>query len=256
MALPTDGPIDGRSKGTSTDRRAFLRGAAATAASASVFAAPRAVHAAGSDVIRVGLIGCGGRGTGAAIDALHGDPQATLVALGDAFGDQAQSCLGTLRNDQEVGARVQVEDDAVFDGFDAFKKVVDAGVDVVILATPPHFRPEHLAYVVEKGKHCFVEKPVAVDVPGALRVQKICAEAASKGLSIVSGLCWRYDLGVRETVQRIQDGAIGDIIAIESRYNAGTLWHRERQDSWTDMEYQVRNWLYYCWLSGDHIVEQ
>ncbi|MCA9239318.1 MAG: Gfo/Idh/MocA family oxidoreductase, partial [Planctomycetales bacterium] len=122
--------------------------------------------------------------------------------------------------------------------------------------TPPHFRPEHLAYAVDKKKHVFVEKPVAVDMVGAASVEQTCDKAAQLGLSIVSGLCWRYDLGVRETIQRIQDGAIGDIVAIESCYNGGTLWHRGDKPDWSRMEYQIRNWLYYTWLSGDIIGEQ
>jgi predicted dehydrogenase len=140
--------------------------------------------------------------------------------------------------------------------FDSYKKVIDSGVDVVILATPPHFRPDHLAYAVDKGKHVFVEKPVGVDVPGVKRVQETCELATQKGLAIVSGLVWRADPGVIETVNRIRDGAIGDIIAIQSCYNAGTLWHRGDDPQWSRMEYQIRNWLYYAWLSGDHINEQ
>jgi predicted dehydrogenase len=135
--------------------------------------------------------------------------------------------------------------------------VIDCGVDVVLLATPPHFRPEHLRYAVEAGKHVFVEKPVAVDAPGVRHVEESCRMAAAKGLSIVSGLCWRYDLGVRATMQQIlEEKSIGDVIAIESSYNAGTLWHRGDNPDWSRMEYQIRNWLYYTWLSGDHIAEQ
>ena len=131
-----------------------------------------------------------------------------------------------------------------------------ADVDVVILTSPPHFRPQHLAAAVAAGKHCFVEKPIAVDVPGVQRVRKTCELAAERKLAVVSGLCWRYDAGVLETMNRIADGAIGDIIAIESPYNTGTLWHRGDKPEWSRMEYQIRNWLYYTWLSGDHIVEQ
>lgn len=227
-----------------------------TAAALGTMSFPQSVHAAGSDILRIGLVGCGGRGTDAVINALTADPQTELVALGDTFADRAASCLQTLKDNQEIGGRVAVTKECVFTGFDAFKQVIDSGIDVVLLATPPHFRPEHFAYAIERGKHCFVEKPVAVDVPGTLSVQKTCAEAQRKGLAVVSGLCWRYDLGVRETIERIQDGAIGDIVAIESRYNTGTLWHRGREPEWSEMEYQIRNWLYFTWLSGDHITEQ
>ena len=168
----------------------------------------------------------------------------------------AASCLQTLDETEEIKGRVAVTTDSTFTGFDAYKSVIDSDVDVVLLATPPHFRPAQFAYAIEHGKHCFVEKPVAVDVPGALSVQKTAEEAKRKNLAVVSGLCWRYDLGVRETMQRIQDGAIGDVLAIESRYNSGTLWHRGREPEWSEMEYQIRNWLYFTWLSGDHITEQ
>jgi predicted dehydrogenase len=134
--------------------------------------------------------------------------------------------------------------------------VIDSDIDVVILATPPHFRPAHLKYAVEKAKHAFVEKPVGVDVPGVHSVMASCELARQKGLTIVSGLCWRYAPHVKETIARIQDGAIGEIVAIESSYNTGTEWHRGDSSAWSRMEYQIRNWLYYTWLSGDHIVEQ
>jgi len=149
-----------------------------------------------------------------------------------------------------------VSEDYVFGDFDAYKNVIDSGIDVVILTTSPHFRPEHFDYAVEAGKHCFVEKPVAVDAPGVRHMYDICDRAQQKGLAVVSGLCWRYDQGDRETMKRIQDGAIGEIMTIHSAYNAGTLWHRGDKPEWSRMEYQIRNWLYYTWLSGDHIVEQ
>lgn len=237
-------------------RRRFLQSSAVTAAALGTMSFPQSVHAAGSEILRIGLVGCGGRGTDAVINALTADPHTELVAIGDTFADRTASCLQTLQENKEISGRVSVTDNSVFTGFDAFKQVIDSGIDVVLLATPPHFRPEHFAYAVERGKHCFVEKPVAVDVPGALSVQKTCEEAQRKSLAVVSGLCWRYDLGVRETIERIQDGAIGDILAIESRYNAGTLWHRGREPEWSEMEYQIRNWLYFTWLSGDHINEQ
>lgn len=240
-------------------RRDFLRiagqaGAAATAIGA--MGIPRSVHAAGSDVLRVGLIGCGGRGMGAAVDALSADKQAQLVAIGDTFADRASEALVQLKNSKPIADRVLVEPDHVFSGFDAYKQVTDA-VDVVLLATPPHFRPEHLRYAVEQGKHSFVEKPIAVDVPGVQHVMETCRMAKEKNLAVVSGLCWRYDLGVRETMRQIlEEKSIGDIIAIESSYNANGLWHRGDNPSWSRMEYQIRNWLYFTWLSGDHILEQ
>jgi predicted dehydrogenase len=143
-----------------------------------------------------------------------------------------------------------------FVGFDAYRNVIESGVDVVILAEPPHFRPAHLQAAVEAGKHVFAEKPVAVDAPGVQNVLKTCELAAQKGLSVVSGLCYRYEPAKRETIARVHEGAVGDIVALHVTYNTGTLWHHERQPDWSDMEWQLRNWLYFTWLSGDHNVEQ
>lgn len=240
-------------------RRRFLKRSMAAGSTLAALSASPLTHGAHTGVdetLRVGLVGCGGRGRGAAIEALKADSNAKLVAVGDAFSDRARSGLAAIKFDEEIADRVRVDSDHTFDGFDAFKQVIDSGVDVVLLATPPHFRPEHLAYAVEKGKHAFVEKPISVDMRGAASVASTCEIAAQKGLSIVSGLCWRYDSGVRETIRRIQDGAIGEIVAIESNYNSGTLWHRGDKPEWSRMEYQLRNWLYYTWLSGDIIAEQ
>lgn len=241
---------------TNDTRRQFLKRTATTTAALSVMAIPRQVHAAGSDTLRVGVIGCGGRGTGAVVDALLADPNARLVAMGEMFADRAASSLEILEGKPNIADRVAVDADHIFIGFDAYKDVIDSGIDVVILTAPPHFRPMHLKYAVEQGKHSFVEKPIAVDALGVKDVMETCAKAKEKKLSLVSGLCWRYDPGVQATIQQIQDGVIGDIVSIESSYNTGTLWHRGDKPEWSRMEYQLRNWLYYTWLSGDHIVEQ
>ncbi len=240
-------------------RRDFLKKTSATtltAGLASGLVVPRAAHAGESETLRVGLIGCGGRGTQAVIDALTADPHTQLVAIGDAFKDRALDCLANLKESEKVRDRIVVDEDHVFGDFDAFRKVTDSGVDVVILTTSPHFRPEHLAYAVEAGKHCFVEKPIAVDAPGVRSVQATCERAREKGLSIVSGLHWRYSPGMNEMVDQIREGAIGDIVAIQSNWNVATLWHRGNKPEWSRMEYQMRNWYYYTWLCGDHIVEQ
>jgi predicted dehydrogenase len=237
-------------------RRGFLK----TSAGASLFgalAAATPVHAGVDETIRVGLVGCGGRGTGAAIDALTADAGARLVAVADTFKDRIDLCFDQINAVPEVAPRAAVAPDHVFVGFDAYKQLIDSDVDLVLLATPPHFRAEHLEYAVQAGKHTFVEKPVGVDVPSVERVRKACLEAEKKHLAVVSGLCWRYDLGARETVRRVlEEKAVGDIIAIESSYNGGSLWHRGDKPEWSRMEYQIRNWLYFCWLSGDHILEQ
>jgi predicted dehydrogenase len=207
--------------------------------------------------LRVGLVGCGERGTGAAENALVASGNNVLTAVGDAFADMTATSLQRLRGNQAIGDRVRVDDDHVFAGFDAYKQVIDSGVDVVILAEPPHFRPRSLAYAIEQGKHCFVEKPIAVDAPGVRSVIDTCEKAKAKNLAVVSGLCWRYHPAVQETIRRIvEDKAIGDIIAIQSCYNYQTLWHRGDLPDWSRMEYQVRNWLYFHWLSGDIIIEQ
>ncbi len=180
-------------------RREFL--AVAAAGAVALGSAPL-VHAGGSDTLRVGLIGCGGRGTGAAGQALHADPNVKLTAMGDLFEDHLQSSLANLRNDSEIGAKVDVKPDHCFIGWDAYKQVLASGVDVVLLTTPPHFRPLHLKAAVEAGKHVFCEKPVAVDAPGVQSVVQSCREAKKKNLAVVSGLCYRYEHAKRETMQQ------------------------------------------------------
>ena len=247
---------------SSASRREFLKGSTATVVGASAAAAISTnltiplVHAAGSSTIKIGLVGCGGRGTGAAEQALTADSGAKLVAMADAFADRLEEHLSTLKG-SSVGARVDVPKDRQYVGFDAYKNVTDQ-VDLVILTTPPHFRPLHLAYAVEKGIHAFVEKPMAVDGPGLRKYLQACKDSKAKNLSLVNGFCWRYDEPRRETMKQVFDGKIGDIVAIETTYNSQGVWDprkiRERCSS--DMEYQMRNWYYYSWLSGDHIVEQ
>jgi predicted dehydrogenase len=212
------------------------------------------VHAAGSDVLKVGLVGCGGRGRGAAVNAMHADDHVQLTALADLFPDQIEAARPGLQT--EIGDKYQVPEDQCFAGFDAAEQLLATDVDVVLLAETPHYRPAHLQAAVEAGKHIFCEKPIAVDPVGVRRVLATCEAAEKKGLNIVSGLCWRYDLRVRETIDRIRNGAIGEIVAMHANYLTSTLWLRERQPSWSEMEYQNRNWLYYTWLSGDHITEQ
>jgi predicted dehydrogenase len=234
-------------------RRDFLS-AGAAAASLSVLAP--AVHAGGSDVLKVGLIGCGGRGTGAAEQALNADPNVRLTAMGDMFPDHLQAKLKLLRANEKVGSRVQVNPQNCYTGFDAYKGVIGSGVDVVLLTTPPHFRPLHLKAAIDADKHVFCEKPVAVDAPGVRKVLATCKEAKQKNLAVVSGLCWRYHRAKQETFHRIHEGAIGDIVAMQCSYLTGPLWHVDRTADMSDMEWQLRNWLYFTWLSGDHIVEQ
>lgn len=242
----------------SPSRRQFLQvsGAAVGAALAGTLSSGRAVHAAGSDRLKVGLIGCGGRGTGAANNALRADANAELVALADPFPEKmaiAQKQLGEI---EEIAERVKITPERCFDGLDGFQKLIDSGVDVVLLAEPPHFRPQHLKAAIDAGKHVFCEKPVAVDAPGVRSVLATAEEAKKKELNIVSGLCWRYHPWVQQTIERVLDGAIGDIHTIRESFLAGPLSPHERQPGDTEMKYQVRNWYHFTWLSGDFNVEQ
>jgi predicted dehydrogenase len=245
-----------RTPSSRPSRRKFLTTStlAAAGAVAGSLAISRSAHAAGSGMLRIGLVGCGGRGTAAAGNALDADKNARLVALADAFPERTKSSLAQLKRRYDDRAAVPAE--RCFAGFDAYEKLLQSGVDVVILATTPHFRPLHLKACVEAGKHVFCEKPVAVDASGVRSVLAACEEAAKKNLNIVSGLCWRYDYGVRETMKRVLDGAIGRIVAIQETYNTGPLSSVARKGDWTEMEYQMRNWYYFTWLSGDHNVEQ
>lgn len=241
-----------------SNRRDFLKTTSTLAAAGALaggLSIGRSVHAAGDDLLKIGLIGCGGRGTGAAVNALEADKNCKLVAMADAFGDRLQGSLDAVK--KAAGDKVAVDTDHCFVGLDAGLKLIQSGgVDVVLLAEPPHFRPMHLKAAVAAGKHIFAEKPVAVDAPGIRSVLASAAEAKKKNLNLVAGLCWRYDSGVRETMKRVLDGAIGDIKTIQETYLTGAVWNRPRQPDWTEMVYQVRNWYYFCWLSGDFNTEQ
>lgn len=241
----------------STSRRDVLK-LAGMALAGSAFPAiitpGRTYAGTNSETLKVGLIGCGGRGSGAAKQALSADPNVVLHAVGDVFRDKMDLSLESLSKVHPD--KVKVDEEHKFIGFDAFQKVIDSGVDVVILTTPPHFRPEHLMAAVKAGKHVFCEKPVAVDTPGIKKVLEAAKMAKEKNLSLVSGFCWRFHEPKRASFGKILDGSIGDVMAVYNTYNTGTLWSKPREANWTDMEFVLRNWMYYTWLSGDHIVEQ
>jgi predicted dehydrogenase len=237
-------------------RRDFLK-TTALATAATTLASVPLVHAQqGNDVLKIGLIGCGGRGTGAAVNALSADPRVRLTAMGDAFSDRLESSLANLQRNGAIAQKIDVPREKRFTGFNNYQQVIDSGVDVVLLCSPPHFRPAHIEAAVRAGKHIFCEKPVAVDAPGVRRVQAACQTAQQRRLNVVSGLCWRYHGAMRDTFRRIHDGAVGDIVALQCNYNTGPLWNHARLAAWSDMEWQVRNWLYFTWLSGDFNVEQ
>ena len=241
---------------TETTRRDFLKTSSAVVSGSLLgsLALNAGAYAAGRDVLRIGLVGCGGRGTGAAEQALAADPNIHLVAMGDAFADRIESAHDRLQH-RSTNGRIDVPPERRFVGFDAYRHVIEA-CDVVLLCTPPHFRPAQLKAAIAAGRHVFAEKPVAVDAGGVRSVIETCQEAESKRLSVVSGLCYRYDPGMRATFARIHDGIVGDIVAMQTSYDTHGLWMHPRQPSWSDMEWQVRNWLYFTWLSGDFNVEQ
>ncbi len=203
-------------------------------------------------VLKAGVIGCGGRGTGAAINFLNAGPNLQIVALGDTFKDRVDNCRASIL--KEKGQ--EVPEDKSFVGFDAFQKVIESDADIIILATPPFFRPEHLAAAVAARKHIFAEKPVCVDPVGARSVMATALRAKELELTIVTGTQRRHQRDYVEAYRQVQSGLIGDIMGGNVWWNGGKLWHRDNDPSWSEMEWMIRNWVNWTWLSGDHIVEQ
>ena len=234
-------------------RRDFCK----TAAAASIAAAIPGVgvFAQGSDKFRVGVIGCGGRGTGAAIDCLNADPAVEIVALGDLVPDRVESSLKALTG--KFPTRVNVPANRRFVGFDNYLGVCSCPeVNLIVTAAPPGFRPIHLKAAIEAGKHVFMEKPVAVDPVGVRSVITTSELATAKGLAIVAGTQRRHQQLYLELMKRVHDGQIGDIVAAQCYWNQADLWVKQREPNMTEIEWQCRNWLYFTWTSGDHIVEQ
>jgi predicted dehydrogenase len=243
------------SKAFAASRRDFLT--SSTAATIGLGLMTNA-HAAGSDTIKVGLIGCGGRGRGAAENickAAGTTYNVKLYALGDVFADHLKNCREAVRDNPVCKEKFDVPDDRCFVGFDAYQKVIDC-CDLVMLATPPGFRPLHIEATIKAGRQLFTEKPVAVDGTGIRKVLAAAEEAQSKGLSIVAGTQRRHQASYLESLKRIHEGAIGDLVAGRVYWNQGNIWARKRQPGWSDTEYQIRNWYHFLWLCGDHIVEQ
>ena len=255
------------------DRRTFLATSAAGVGSLlaatgvaggplnSVWGSARA-----DDRIKVGLVGCGGRGSGAVRQALDADKGVVLWAIADMFQDRVDGCIAGLRSPIEEGdgstrpspyaERVLVDKDRQFVGFDCAEKLIASGVDVVLLCTPPHFRPMHLAAAVAAGKHVFCEKPMAVDGTGVRSVLERARLAKETKLSLVSGFCWRYSSPERAIYGKINGGELGAVRSVHATYHTSPIWTRKRQPEWTDMQFQLRNWPHFLWLGGDHIVEQ
>jgi myo-inositol 2-dehydrogenase / D-chiro-inositol 1-dehydrogenase len=212
----------------------------------------RTAQAPDGQRLKAGLIGCGGRGRGAAVNFLDAGPNLEIYALADVFQDRVTEAQQLLKKERGQ----EIPDSRCFTGFDAYQKLLESGVDVVLHATPPHFRPQHMAAVVNARKHLFMEKPVAVDVPGSQAVMQTAEKAFSLGLNIMTGTQLRRDLPRIETWKRIRDGVIGDIRTVRLIRNQGALWYRVQQPGWSDMEYMIRDWVNWAWLSGDIVVEQ
>jgi myo-inositol 2-dehydrogenase / D-chiro-inositol 1-dehydrogenase len=214
----------------------------------------RSAHAAGSDEMKACLIGCGGRGTGAAHNLLGSVEGVKIVAVADAFEDRAKGAAKDLH--KNYPDKVDLPDDRIFTGFDAYKQALDCGVDLVLLATPPGFRPMHYAAAIAAGKHVFMEKPCCVDAPGYRSLQATNKSADEKNLKVVVGLQRRHQRAYLRGIQKIHDGELGDITFMHAYWNQGAIWVRPRRPEMTEMEYQMRNWYHFVWLCGDHIVEQ
>jgi predicted dehydrogenase len=233
-------------------RREFVKSGSALTA-ATLAGAPM-VHAGGQDTITVGVIGCGGRGTGAMENCLDSAPNVRIIAMGDMFPERLKGARKQLADSKREGFKVT--DETAFTGFDAYKKVLDSGCQMVILATPPGFRPMHFKAAIEAGKHVFFEKPVATDPTGVRTVLEYGKIAKEKKLAVVTGTQRRHEKCYLDAFQRIKDGAIGDVVAGRAYWNSGGVWVNPRREGQSDMEYQLKNWYYFPWLCGDHIVEQ
>jgi len=229
-------------------RRNFLKLSAAAAAGATTLTVSRGAHAAGNETIRIGLIGCGGRGTKAAAQSLQAGPYVKLVALCDVFDDRLQWTRNHLK--KKLPEQVKIDDDHCFIGLDGYKKVIDS-VDVVLIACASSFHPMYSEAAIKAGKHVFVEKPHGIDPAGVRRMPAICDLAKQKGLSILSGLHSRFHAGWQETIKRIHDGAIGDIVSIQCMFLRAPYKIEIREPKFTEVQYQFRNWYHFCWLSGD-----
>ncbi len=241
-------------------RRSFVKNSAVAAG--GIILSPFAANASGyfssvDDTIKIALVGCGGRGTGATVQALSTKENVKLVAMADAFKDRLDKSYENIlaQETYDATAKVDVKDETKFIGFEAYKEAIDMA-DVVILATPPGFRPIHFEYAVEQGKHIFMEKPVATDVPGIRKVLAAAEKAKQKKLNVVVGLQRHYQTSYRELMDRIHNGEIGDIVSAQAYWDGAGVWVREREEGQTEMEYQMRNWYYFNWLCGDHITEQ
>ena len=249
--------------GAAPSRRQFLQKGSATVAAGGAIAActatptlsfARSAHAAGSDRMKLGLIGAGNRGAGAVCQAMNTDKFAVEIhAIADAFGDRLKETLQTCKEEHE--GKVFVPEERQFVGFDGYQKVIDSDVDMVVLATPPGFRPLHFEAAIDAGKHVFMEKPVAVDAPGIRRVLAAGEKAKEKNLAVQVGLQRRHERAYRETIAQLKDGIIGDMNYSRVYWNSGGVWCKSREPEQTELEYQMRNWYYFNWsVSYTHLT--
>ncbi len=250
-------------QGRGVSRRDFIKASAAVSLAAMVPGTAARAFAQGSDKIQVGLIGCGGRGTGAALNCVESAEGVEIVAMGDLFKDQLDNSLARLKK-RVPAENFKVTSRTSFVGWDAYEKVINSKVNYIIMAPPPQFRPLHLKAAIEAGKHVFMEKPVAVDPLGVRSIIATSELAEKKGLAIVAGTQRRHQLHYLDIMKRVHGGQIGEIVGGQCYWNMEALWvdrvkelvTRRKNEKWSDMEWQVRNWLFHTWLSGDHIVEQ
>ena len=233
-------------------RRTFLGGTLATSCAAAGALPAGGVFAAGDQRLRVGLVGCGGRGTGAALQALRADPSARLVALGDVFADQVASAAEVLA---ATAGQFDCPTTRRFVGQDAYRRVIDSGIDVVLLAAPPHARPLHLEAAVAAGKHVYCEKPVAIDAAGVVRAAAAAMRSRDAGLALVSGFCFRRDARMVEMVARIHDGAIGGLRLVQAHAAIGLPWRKPFESCRAAGEWPLRNWISFARFSGGHFVD-
>ncbi len=249
-------------KNKQIDRRNFMKGSALATGSVMMAGLPISASAFVNPTekkLKLALVGCGGRGTGAAVQALTADPKLQLIAMCDAFKDRLDNSLNSIMNSEHLAEdrkkNIKIKERDKYIGFDGYKEAIK-DADVVILATPPGFRPYHLEECINQGKHVFCEKPLGVDGTGIRKCLDLVKVAEEKKLNIVVGLQRHYQTKYREIMKRVNDGAIGDIVSGQVYWNGGGVWVRERKPEYTEMEYQMRNWYYFNWLCGDHIVEQ
>lgn len=242
---------------TDGSRRDFIKNSSLIVAGGVVgsnLSIAQAAHNSVDETIRIGLIGCGGRGTGAAIQAMNTKGPTQLVAMGDVFEDRLANSFRSIKG--KHGEKVKVVDDTKFVGLDAYKKVLETDIDIVILATPPGFRPTHFEAAINANKHVFMEKPVATDGPGIRKVLEAAKKAKEKSRLVQVGLQRRHERAYMATIEKLHDGMIGDIHTMRVYWNGAGVWVRPRNDKQTELEYQMRNWYYFNWLCGDHITEQ